>query len=147
MSPHPFRGIAARRSYTCERVTTSHGSRGSRSVIFEVTYEDVEWMEPKRFVTKRDVSFAGLAQRVASAFPRTLKPGAPLGDAMGSTYGANFVLSADVTHRCGGRRASVIVIDSDVALRVALDAVQPPSPLPEVYRIKCAVMKKRSPKK
>ena len=149
MSPHPFGGIVASRSYTCERVTTSHGSRGSRSVTFEVTYEDVEWMEPKRFVTKRDVSFAGLAQRVASAFPRTLKPGAPLGDAMGSTYGANFALSADVTHRhrgCGGR-VSVIVIDSDVALRVALDAVQPPSPLPEVYRIKCAVMKKRSPKK
>ena len=155
MSPHPFGGIVTSRSYTCERVTTSHGSRGSRSVTFEVTYEDVEWMEPKRFVTKRDVSFAGLAQRVASAFPRTLRPGAPLGDAMGSTYGANFVLSADVTdfvcRGSGGtvidRRREVIVIDSDVALRVALDAVQPPSPLPEVYWINCAALTKRSPKK
>ena len=82
-------------------------SSTSRFVTFEVTYEDIVWMGPKQFITKRDVSFAGLSQRVASAFPRTLRPGAPLGDSMGSMYGANFVLSANVDdHRGGGRRSN-----------------------------------------
>ena len=121
-------------------------SSTSRFVTFEVTYEDIVWMGPKQFITKRDVSFAGLSQRVASAFPRTLRPGAPLGDYMGSMYGANFVVSANVDdHRGGGRSGGTasLIIDSDVALRVALDAVQPPILRPEIYKIRCAVMKRR----
>lgn len=144
MSSHPLRGFELSTCSSTDdevEVYTSRGPRGSRFVTFEVTYEDIVWMEPKRFVTKRDVSFAGLCQRVATAFPRTLRPGAPLGDSMGSTYGANFVVSANVADRGGG--TARLIIDSDVALRVALDAVQPPNWMPEVYKIRCAVMKLR----
>ena len=122
-------------------VYTSRGPRGSVFVTLEVTYEDIVWMRPKQFIIARDISFVGLSQRVASAFPRTLKPGAPLGNSMGSTYGANFVVSANVADRGGGTAS--LIIDSDVALRVALDAVQPPNPLPQIYKVRCAVIKRK----
>ena len=63
------------------------------------------------------------------------------GNSMGSTYGANFVVSANVADRGGGTAS--LIIDSDVALRVALDAVQPPNPLPQIYKVRCAVIKRK----
>ena len=58
-------------------------------------------MEPKRFLAPRDVSFSGLSRRIAAIFPHALRPGAPLGNTMGSVYGANFELSVAVNERTG----------------------------------------------
>ena len=144
MSPHTSDGVEMSKGSSSDdefEKYICHGPRGSGFITFEVTYEDIKWMEPKRFLIKRGTSFTGLSQRIAAAFSRTLRPGAPLGDSMGSTYGANFELFALVADRDGG--AAHLIIDSDVALGVALKALLPPIPLPEIYKIRSAVTNRK----